>query len=141
MQTDVPRPVQSVQDLLNPVTSLLLHGLIRPDFEFDSLDWQPYGADQRRGVEIVRLYDTRGAHSNGSAAALLRYTPGAKAARHLHPGYELIFVLQGELINDAGTHPAGTLEICPPGSSHALASATGCVFLVVWEQPVQVLVG
>jgi hypothetical protein len=40
------------------------------------------------------------------------------------------------LINDAGVHGPGTLEICPPGNTHALASDKGCVFLVVWEQPV-----
>jgi len=122
-----------------PVASMLLNGLADPDFDFNSLDWQPYGADQRRGVEIVRLYDTRSIDPQGPAAALLRYSPGARVARHLHSGHELIYVLHGELIDDAGTHPAGSLEVCPPGSAHALASEKGCIFLVVWEQPVRVI--
>ena len=99
------------------------------------LAWQPYSADGRTSVEIVKLYDDR-KDGAGPAAALLRYALGAKVPAHLHPGTELILVLEGELINDAGAHPAGTLEICPPGSKHALSSETGCVFLVVWEQPV-----
>lgn len=119
--------------------STIFRNLTDPAFDLDTLDWQPYGADQRRGVDIVRLYDTRAEDPNGPAAALLRYHPGAKVACHLHQGYELIFVLRGELINDAGVHPAGTLEICPPGSEHALASEKGCIFLVVWEQPVKVV--
>ena len=105
----------------------------------DSLPWISYNQPGREGVEIVSLYDPSDTGPGGPAAALVRYRPGATVKRHLHPGYELIFVLRGELINDAGCHPAGTLEICPPGSTHALGSETGCVFLVVWEQPVEVV--
>lgn len=101
----------------------------------DRMDWQPYGADGRQNVEIKRLYDAR-QNGAGPAAALLRYAPGACVPNHLHGGYELILVIDGELIDDAGRHGPGTLEICPPGSTHALASEKGCTFLVVWEQPV-----
>lgn len=38
-----------------------------------------------------------------------------------------------------GLHIAGVLQVYPPGSSHELSSVTGCAFLVVWEQPVQVV--
>ncbi len=141
MQIQQHQTSPSAPDIPGSVASILYHGLTRPGFDFGTLDWQPCGADQRRGVEIVRLYDTRGEDSDGPAAALLRYAPGARVARHVHPGYELIFVLEGELINDAGVHGAGTLEICPPGSDHTLASDTGCVFLVVWERPVRVMAG
>lgn len=105
----------------------------------DALPWVPYTADGRTNTDIVRLYDDRGAGNDGPAAALIRYHPGARTARHLHPGYELIFVLDGVLHNDTGAHPAGTLEVCPPGSEHALWTDTGCTFLVVWEQPVRPL--
>ncbi len=103
--------------------------------ERDALIWEPYGSDGRANVQIHRLYDDRH-NGQGPAAALLRYLPGARVPTHLHQGYELILVLEGELINDAGTHGPGTLEICPPGNSHSLGSDKGCVFLVVWEQPV-----
>ena len=103
--------------------------------ERDALAWEPYGSDGRANVQIHRLYDDRH-DGKGPAAALLRYLPGARVPTHLHQGHELILVLEGELINDAGTHGPGTLEICPPGNSHALGSDKGCVFLVVWEQPV-----
>lgn len=101
----------------------------------DALTWEPYGSDGRSNVQIHRLYDAR-IEGTGPAAALLRYLPGARVPNHLHQSYELILVLEGELINDAGTHGPGTLEVCPPGSTHSLASDRGCVFLVVWEQPV-----
>lgn len=99
------------------------------------LHWEPYGSDGRAHVQIHRLYDAR-QNGKGPAAALLRYQPGATVPKHLHQGHELILVLEGELINDAGVHGPGVLEICPPGHAHALRSEKGCVFLVVWEQPV-----
>jgi anti-sigma factor ChrR (cupin superfamily) len=105
----------------------------------DALPWVPYTADGRTKTDIVRLYDDKGPDNNGPAAALVRYHPGARTRRHLHPGYELIFVLDGVLSNDSGTHPAGTLEVCPPNSEHELWSDAGCTFLVVWEQPVRPL--
>jgi anti-sigma factor ChrR (cupin superfamily) len=105
----------------------------------DNLPWEGYKQPGREGVEIHRLYDTSDTGNSGPAAALVRYKPGAVVKKHLHPGYELIFVLEGELINDTGRHGVGTLEICPPGSSHALSSETGCTFIVVWEQPVHPL--
>lgn len=132
-------PPRNGQGYLHQTHSTLIQRLADPSFDFDSLDWESYGADERKGVEILRLYDTRAEYPQGPAAALLRYSAGAKVAAHLHPGYELIYVLRGELVNDAGIHGEGTLEICPPGSRHALSSDKGCIFLVVWEQPVTVL--
>ena len=119
----------------NNVNSSTILRLLDKDWRDRHLDWQPYSADGRTNVEIVKLYDDR-KNGDGPAAALLRYAPGAKVPTHRHVGTELILVLEGELVNDAGTHPAGTLEICPPGSQHTLSSETGCVFLVIWEQPV-----
>lgn len=118
----------------NQVDSIL-HKVFDKHYRDHELDWQPYGADGRKNVLIARLYDAR-QNGKGPAAAILKYEPGARVPAHLHPGFELILVLEGELINDAGRHPAGTLEICPPGSAHALGSDKGCTFLVVWEEPV-----
>lgn len=115
----------------------ILHGLLDGVGSLDALPFERYDQPGREGVEIHRLYDTTDTGPDGPSAAIVRYSPGAKVKRHVHPGYELIFVLEGELINDAGRHPAGTLEVCTPGSSHALSSETGCTFLVVWEQPVR----
>jgi len=101
----------------------------------NALAWEAYGSDGRSKVQIHRLYDARH-DGKGPAAALLRYLPGASVPKHMHEGYELLLVLEVELINDAGTLGPGTLEIGLPGNAHALHSLTGCVFLVVWEQPV-----
>lgn len=124
--------MQALQSNLSTASSLYQ---IFDASERDDLEWEPYGSDGRQNVKIKRLYEDR-ADGTGPAAALLKYEQGAHVPTHLHVGYELILVVEGELINDAGRHGPGTLEICPPGSTHALASEKGCTFLVVWEQPV-----
>jgi anti-sigma factor ChrR (cupin superfamily) len=118
------------------MSGLIFNNLLNMMKEQHNLPWQPYTANQRNGVEIVPLYNARNEKNEGPAAALLRYKAGARVSRHVHLGYELIFVLHGVLQNDMGDHVPGTLEICPPGSTHELWSDGGCVFLVVWEQPV-----
>ena len=82
-----------------------------------------------------------GRHSgpDGPAAAVMHCLPGAKAPSHLHPGFELIYVLSGELETDGGVYAAGSLLVMPPTSVHAPRSPKGCVGLVVWERPVQVV--
>lgn len=114
----------------------LLQNLFQGSLE-EKLEWVKYQQPGREKVLIHPLYDTTDTGQDGPSAAIVRYLPGARVSRHVHPGYELIFVLEGELINDGGRHTAGTLEVLAPGSSHALQSDTGCIFLVVWEQPVR----
>ena len=93
--------------------------------------WQPF----RAGVEIYRLY---GDGQQGSAAALLKYEPGASVPEHEHTGYEHIIVLSGAQQDYQGNHAAGTLVINPPGSGHKVASDEGCIVLIIWEKPVQI---
>ncbi|WP_414147694.1 cupin domain-containing protein [Erwinia sp. BNK-24-b] len=108
-----------------------------PIHDFKSLPFKPYEVEGREGVSVFMLYDDKGSEGQGPSAALVNYVPGAKTPTHLHPGWELVLVLEGELIDDRGRHVAGVLQTYPPGSSHALSSELGCTFLVVWEKPVQ----
>lgn len=117
----------------------IIEGLL-PGIAIDrNIEWSAYQVPGREGVEIYPLYTTEDTGSDGPAAALVRYRPGAKVSAHRHPGYELIYVLEGTLKNDEGLQQPGTLQVCPPGSTHALESDEGCVFLVVWEKPVELV--
>lgn len=95
----------------------------------NNLPWQPF----RDGVEIYRLY---GDNQSGSAAALLRYEPGASVPRHTHTGFEHIYVLTGSQTDQNGEHQAGTFVINPPNSNHSVVSQAGCIVLVIWEKPI-----
>lgn len=96
--------------------------------KLDSEPWEPF----RDGIDIRWIYKIPG----GCAAALLRYAPGTSLNRHLHVGFEHIFILRGSQIDDNGEHAAGTLVIHPPGTNHAIASPNGCIALAIWEKPV-----
>ncbi len=72
----------------------------------------------------------------GSSAALLRFEPGGKIPLHFHTGYEHIIVLSGSQMDEHGQLFAGGLRIHPPGSSHSVASESGCIVLAIYEKPV-----
>ena len=95
----------------------------------EQLSWKPF----RPGVEIHRLY---GDGSQGPAAALLKYEPGASVPHHEHTGYEHIVVLSGSQRDHQGNHGAGTLVINSPNTSHDVVSDEGCIVLIIWEKPV-----
>ncbi len=87
----------------------------------------------REGVEICLLRDT------DPQVALLRYRPGARVPRHRHRGLETILVLDGAQSDERGTYAAGTLVLNPEGSVHSVWSDPGCVVLIQWERPVELL--
>jgi anti-sigma factor ChrR (cupin superfamily) len=110
------------------IPPLVIDGLLQRVQNGD-LTWEEF----RPGVTISRLYQ----HEDGHSAALLRYEPGAGVPRHGHPAYEHILILSGTQVDERGVHPAGTLLVNTPGSSHEVNSPTGCVVLAIWEQPVR----
>ncbi|MEP2427177.1 cupin domain-containing protein [Roseobacter sp.] len=87
----------------------------------------------REGVDIHYL--KRGA----PAVAVLRYAPGARVPLHRHTGLETILVLSGEQSDERGTYPQGAFVLNPEGTAHSVWSQTGCVVLIQWERPVEIL--
>jgi anti-sigma factor ChrR (cupin superfamily) len=110
-----------------------------PGVDFGPVDYkfEPVIRDGRVGAEMHSLYSTDDTGENGPAAAIMRYTPSAAAIPHRHPGYELIWIIEGELETDDGVYPADSLLVMPPDSVHRPRSPKGAVGLVVWEQPVR----
>lgn len=88
----------------------------------------------REGVEAAFLYGEKGP---GSAAAFLRYAPGAKIPRHRHRGHEHILILEGYQVDERGRYDVGTLVLNAPGTEHEVSSPEGCLVLVIWERPVE----
>ena len=109
--------------------ALIFRDLMRTISGEGELRWEPL----RDGIEISRVYNT----PTGAAMAFVRFSPGAVLPRHRHDGYEHIFILRGSQQDDDGDHHAGALLIHPPGSSHRVSSASGCIVLAFWEKPVR----
>ena len=112
------------------LTALSFPGLLQLAANPEKLQWQTF----RQGVQICRL---QGDPAQAPAAALLRYEAGATVPRHTHVGWEYIVVLSGSQEDDNGQYEAGTLKVNPPGSSHDVSSANGCIVLAIWERSVQ----
>ncbi len=117
---------------------LVIAGLDRGRQLLDDLEFVELRSGGRFGVEVHHLYTTAQTGSGGPAASIVFYHPGARAATHRHTGYEIIVVLDGALVTEAGRHPTGTLLVMPPGSVHTPhADDEGALMLVVWEAPVE----
>ena len=128
----------SVESLAEHLPTLFC-ALAGESFAEQELHFEPLITDGRIGAEIHRLYSPQQTGENGPAAAIVRYLPGAAAQPHRHRGYELIYLLSGELEVGDRTYPANSLLVMAPDSVHAPRSLHGCLALAVWEQPVQPL--
>ncbi|MGH1359009.1 MAG: cupin domain-containing protein [Burkholderiaceae bacterium] len=92
----------------------------------------------RPGIEICELLGNDGDATQPSMA-LLRYAPGATVPLHRHHGVETILVLEGEQSDERGSYPAGTVVINQPDTIHSVQSVGGCVVLIQWDRPVEIL--
>ncbi|MGE3808321.1 MAG: urea transporter [Gemmataceae bacterium] len=92
-------------------------------------DWKPF----RPGVTAHWLYKEE---EGGPIAVLLRYEAGARVALHDHPGYEHLYILEGDQFDEDGSYPAGSFVIHPPGTKHSPGSAGGCLALLIYEKAV-----
>jgi len=77
------------------------------------------------GLSVLPLYK-RGPES----VALVRWQPCTKFNRHVHPGGEEIFVLEGVFEDEEGRYPKGSWLRNPPYSSHTPFSTEGCLIYV-----------
>jgi hypothetical protein len=57
------------------------------------IDFEAYEPGLRKNVLIHILFDNKPTDPKGSDAALIRYLPDAYVPRHLHMGFEMVFVL------------------------------------------------
>jgi hypothetical protein len=105
-----------------------------PDIDF--VEYQP---GLRRNVQIHLLFDNTKDDPTGSDAAIIRYLPGAFVPRHLHMGYEMVLVLEGEYVENDILHRPGTLIIRAPGTTHEMRSDSGCTILAMRDVPVKQL--
>ncbi|MDQ0455802.1 cupin domain-containing protein [Rhizobium paknamense] len=97
-----------------------------------SLVFEPF----RTGVTIHWISRFEGERPG---TALLKYEAGAAVPRHRHPGLETILVLDGSQSDEDGRYFAGTFVVNAPGSEHSVWSEDGCVVLIQWDRPVEIL--
>ncbi|MBB6340536.1 anti-sigma factor ChrR (cupin superfamily) [Pseudomonas fluvialis] len=84
--------------------------------------WQPGLVE---GLRVLPLHE-----HDGVSTALVNWAPGTHFAAHTHPGGEEIFVIEGELRDEAGVYPAGSWLRNPRWSRHAPWSDKGALIYV-----------
>ena len=124
-----------VSEALDKVLKLQLGKVSVPD----DLAFVPYQPGLRENVLIHPLFDNTKDDPAGSDAALIRYLPGAFTPRHLHIGFEMVFVLDGDYIENEVSYGPGSLIVRAPGTTHEMRSVNGCTFLATRDVPVKQL--
>ncbi|MEY9843032.1 cupin domain-containing protein [Streptacidiphilus sp. MAP5-3] len=118
-----PRRVEVMTDLLG-------EGLVNGQVE-----WRPYVQPGREAVDVRWLYTGDDTGPDGAEAYIAHFRPGAHGDLHRHLGFELLFILDGELVNDNGDrYQPGTLVVEHPDSIHRVSSPKGCKMLVIREK-------
>ncbi len=88
------------------------------------------------GVEICRL---AGDAKSGPSGALLRYAPGARVPALAIRDSRSSTCSTARQSDERGTYPAGTLVVNRMGGEHSVWSEKGCLVLVIWERPIELL--
>ncbi|UOF90069.1 cupin domain-containing protein [Fodinisporobacter ferrooxydans] len=101
------------------------------------IEFTSFSAKARSKSEIHWLF--RPEETGGSGAALVRYQPGGQSPLHVHTGFELAYIFDGEMITNQGVVKKNDLMLLPPGSQHSSRSETGCLALIIWEKPPQTI--
>ncbi|MFZ0565358.1 MAG: cupin domain-containing protein [Chlamydiales bacterium] len=113
------------------IHSIVFADLIKHANELRSKgDWKPF----RPGVSAHWFYEES---DTGAAAVLLRYEAGSRVPLHEHLGYEHMYVLEGDQLDENGSYPAGSFVIHPPGTKHSPSSVGGCIALLIYEKGVR----
>jgi anti-sigma factor ChrR (cupin superfamily) len=126
--------MNTVESLDKVLTLHLGEVRLPPDIEFSA-----YQPGLRQKVLIHTLFDNTKDDPAGSDAALIRYLPGAFTPRHLHVGYEMVLVLDGDYIENDVSFGPGALIIRAPGTTHEMRSTAGCTILAMRDVPVKQL--
>ncbi|MFI5702591.1 cupin domain-containing protein [Streptomyces xanthochromogenes] len=86
---------------------------------------------QLEEVVAGEIWSARLAEQDTLVASVLILAPGAEAGEDLHLTTELGYVIDGELKDEYGTYPAGSLWTAAPGTMHHRRSETGARILIV----------
>ena len=97
----------------------------------ENVKWHDFGNGSRlgklarKGSSGIVLYHVR---ADATEAAFMAHT---------HTGGEAYFVLRGEVYDDDGSYPKGSVVWMPPGSRHTPKTRGDALILVIWPDGVE----
>ena len=99
----------------------------------ENVSWKDFGTGVRLG-KLAREND----------CSLVLYDADAEVEveafmPHMHPGGEAYLVLRGEVYDDEGTYPQGTLVWMDPETTHNPKTREKTLILVLWPKGVKIV--
>ena len=122
---------------------------VMANFSHDLSDWLTIGYDSEWLEENIRWKDFgtgvrlgRIAREDSTSLVLYDADPEVEVEAfkpHSHPGGEVYLVLEGEVYDQFGTYPKGSIVWMDPNSEHNPKTREKTLILVLWPDGVKVL--
>jgi anti-sigma factor ChrR (cupin superfamily) len=138
----------TAQNSHNPLSPTLL-GPTMANFSADLSEWLTLGYDSEWLDQNVRWKDfgtgvRLGRLSRKDSTSLVLYDADPEVEveafkPHSHPGGEVYLVLEGEVYDEFGTYPKGSIVWMDPNSEHNPKTRERTLILVLWPDGVKVL--
>ena len=119
------------------------------NFSHNLSDWLTLGFDEAWLEENVRWKDfgtgvRLGRIAREDSTSLVLYDADAEVEveafqPHMHPGGEVYLVLTGEVYDEFGTYPAGSIVWMDPETKHNPKTRERTLILVLWPDGVKVI--
>jgi len=119
------------------------------NFSHDLSDWLSIGFDSEWLEENIRWKDFgtgvrlgRIAREDSTSLVLYDADPEVEVEAfqpHMHPGGEVYLVLEGEVYDEFGTYPKGSIVWMDPKSEHNPKTRERTLILVLWPDGVKIL--
>ncbi len=119
------------------------------NFSHDLSDWLGLSFDSEWLEENVRWKDfgtgvRLGRIAREESTSLVLYDADAEVEveafqPHMHPGGEVYIVLEGEVYDEFGTYPKGSIVWMDPGTKHNPKTRERTLILVLWPDGVKIV--
>jgi len=118
-------------------------------FTKDLSDWMSVSFDREWLEENIRWKDfgtgvRLGKLAREGSTSLVLYDCAAEVEvdafmPHMHPGGEVYLVLEGEVYDEDGTYPKGSIVWMNPGTQHTPKTRENTLILVLWPDGVKAI--
>jgi len=99
----------------------------------ENIKWKDFGTGVRLGKLAREESTSLVLYDCASEVEVDAFMP------HMHPGGEVYLVLEGEVYDEDGTYPQGSIVWMKPGSKHTPKTRENTLILVLWPDGVKVV--
>ena len=127
-----PTPARNMANFSHDLSEWLSIGFDSEWLE-ENIRWKDFGT----GVRLGRI-----AREDSTSLVLYDADPDVEVEAfqpHMHPGGEVYLVLEGEVYDEFGTYPKGSIVWMDPKSEHNPKTRERTLILVLWPDGVKVL--